>query len=43
MAEDEPVYGAVRYHIVDEVIRDLEQSEIAKANFSAVRNAAERA
>ena len=41
--EVQPVYGAVRYAIVDDVIRDLEQSELEKANFSAVRNAAERA
>ena len=43
VAEVKPVYGAVRYAIVDDVIRDLEQSEMEKANFSAVRNAAERA
>lgn len=43
MAEAKPTYGAVRYPIVDQVIQDLEQSEIAKANFSAVREAAERA
>ena len=42
-AEVAPAYGAVRYGIVDDVIRDLERSEMEKANFNAVRNAAERA
>ena len=43
MEEEKPTYGEVRYPIVDDIIKELERSEIAKANFSAVRNAAEKA